>query len=113
MKTSKAGINFIKKFEKCIFWGNALGYFLFFCIVAFETIYNKIISSQDFLTLLAFILMLLSDYISESISKKYSKRFENLCSSTQNNIKILNESYDILQEKTPNERQYDGPIVLK
>ena len=94
----------IKRSERYVFGCNTLGFLFFFCIVIFDVIYVKISNFQDLLTLLAFIVVLISDYMSEYASEKFSECFENLCSQTQENVNSLNKSYQLLIEKTSEER---------
>lgn len=101
----------IRNCERYIFASNTIGYLLFFCIAIFKTIYNRVSPWQEILTLLAFVFMIGSNYISEQISNNFSERLEKLSSSIQENTNILNETYVSLQENKEKEDCLDASML--
>ena len=87
----------IKKSGKWVFIFNVIGYLLFFCIAMFEPFYNKICYSQEFLTLLAFIIILVCDYIADFYSNKFSESIKYLYINVEKNLTILKEIYEKLE----------------
>ena len=58
------------KNRRNIFLLNTLGYLVFFCILTFKYIYQFFEDSQDFYTLLAFVIILLTDAYEEYFMNK-------------------------------------------
>ncbi len=67
---------------------NIIGFLMFFCLMAFDFMYSFLESMQDFYTLLAFIVILLTDAYEESWAYNYGSLLEkssNLCDTEDKN----------------------------
>lgn len=78
--------------EKNAFRLDVSGFLVFFCIMAFEGIYTFFAKSQEWYTLLAFVLVLFVEYL-ESTKASY---YEELC---QSSLDSLNEILMLLEER--------------
>lgn len=82
----------IVKMEKKAFWLDVTGFLVFFCIMAFEGIYTFFVKTQEWYTLLAFVLVLFVEYLESTKVSLYDE----LC---QSNIDNLSEILALLEEK--------------
>lgn len=81
----------VRKNEKISFWLDVSGYLVFFCIICFDTLCNAFYPIQDIFTLLAFIIILIVEYIEKVITTKYEEIFKILIKETQDTIQHLED----------------------
>ena len=79
----------IKRDDKIAFVFDVLGYLLFFCIISFDAIFNHFYPMQEFFTLIAFIIILIIEYIESVQSEKFENVFNTLIKNTQDTIEYL------------------------
>lgn len=81
-----------RKSNKSVFWSDTLSFLAFFCIMSFEWVYKIFQSSQEFLTLLAFVLLIGVEYFEPVILKT-------LIENNNNTIQKVQSMIDDLEEK--------------
>ena len=79
----------IKRDDKIAFVFDVLGYLLFFCIISFDAIFNHFYPMQEVFTLIAFIIILIIEYIEFVQSEKFENVFNTLIKNTQDTIEYL------------------------
>ena len=65
----------IRKSKLQILILNILGFFIFFCILTFKSVYQMFVGTQDFYTLLAFLIILFSDLYEDFWIETYTRFF--------------------------------------
>lgn len=81
----------IEKNEKNAFALDVIGYLMFFCIMVFDAVFTWFYSSQDTYTVLAFLLILIKEYVESSREDRYNNLFNALVGNVQETIKKLEE----------------------
>lgn len=88
----------IHKFTKITFSCDVIGYLLFFCIFAFRPLYDSLKSSQEIITLFAFIMILLVEYAEATFMTKIEERYRTLNEQIKENIKNIEERANLLHK---------------
>lgn len=81
----------VRKNERISFLLDVGGYLVFFCIICFNTLCNVFCPIQDVFTLLAFVIILIVEYIEKVITTKYEEIFNILIKNTQDTIQHLED----------------------
>ena len=85
----------IRKDDTASFVFDVLGYLVFFCILSLTPIFKFFYPVQEFYTLLAFIIILTTEYIETVQSIKYEGIFKTLITDTQNVIDELKRKAEL------------------
>ena len=93
----------ISKNEKIIFWCCFFGYYLFFCILSFDSVFNFFAPVQDIWTLLAFIIILVVDFIESLCEKQIEETHNTLITNTKDTIKNLEDKQNGQTENAQHE----------
>lgn len=93
-----------KRNERLSFYFDALGYLLFFCILGFEAVYKLFCPMLDYFTLLAFLIIVVIEYIESVIFIKYEDLFNDLIDSVKNTIKLIEEKENGQTENAQSEQ---------
>ncbi len=88
----------LQKNTKTAFWYDVVGYLLFFCVFAFRPIYEVIKSLQEGLTLLAFIMILLVEYVESTYAAKYEENYKEFNTQIKETIKQFEKHTEYISE---------------
>ena len=83
----------IRRYKAIAFWCNVCGYLTFFCILSFPIVFAFFEKSQDWYTLLAFIMVTFCEYMKSTTMVYYSE----LCAKAKENI---SNTTALLEDKT-------------
>lgn len=85
----------IQKNTKTAFCYDVIGYLLFFCIFAFQPVYNFFKSSQETYTLFAFIMILIVEYVESTYTVKFEENYKQLNTQIKETLNKV-EKYAVL-----------------
>ena len=77
------------KEERFAFAMDVIGFLAFFCVMAFEGVYQKVSFALDLYTIMAFTLVLFVDYLDSIRQERHNKIFENITEMTNNAFAFL------------------------
>ncbi len=80
----------ITKNERKIFRFDVVGYLTFFCVITFPRINEYVLSLQDSLTMIAFVAVLLTEYVEDIFIEKTSNKKIQLSTEIENLLDALN-----------------------
>ena len=87
-KTAKG----IKKIGQKAFALDVVGYLVFFCIIVFPEINRFFLSSQDTITMTAFVAVLLNEYIDNIFDERFTKRKNKISTETNKLLDKINKA---------------------
>ncbi len=81
----------IRKHTRQSFWCDVIGYLLFFCIITMSPIYNFLIPAEEVVTLTAFILILLIEYVESTYVVRVETAQQALIENAKSSLKFFDE----------------------
>lgn len=87
----KSGEKDLQKYEAKSFWCDVLGYLVFFCILSFETLFKFFKVSQELYTLLAFIVVIVVEYLESTKVAYYDELRKNTIDRTRKKLAYLED----------------------
>ncbi len=81
----------IRKHTRRSFWYDVIGYLLFFCTITISPIYNFLIPAEEVVTLTAFVLILLIEYVESTYVAKVETAQQALLDGVKSSLKFFDE----------------------